>query len=235
MIHGSPPISPVALLAPEPARPHPIQSCHHIWFYLRIIVPLIMLAALSACKDEPITQDARPKDPPHVAQLTKPPTPLIAPADHPAPGSTGSASASDSTLTYTAPKSWTEQPATQFLTAAFTTGEGDQTIRITISSLTGNAGGRIPNINRWRGQLSLPPITDIAQQPEQHIDLPSGIHCSLYDMQSADKTQSFLIAYLPVPAQNKTYFIKAAGSSPAIGELKPAFITFLNSITITSL
>ena len=43
--------------------------------------------------------------------------------------------------------------------ATFVAGEGAGKIEVVLSTFPGDVGGLIPNINRWRGQVGLGPIT----------------------------------------------------------------------------
>jgi hypothetical protein len=59
---------------------------------------------------------------------------------------------------WTLPSGWTEQPATAMRYATFVIpGEG-QPLEVTVTKLPGTSGV-LANVNRWRGQLRLPPIS----------------------------------------------------------------------------
>jgi hypothetical protein len=88
------------------------------------------------------------------------------PADHPpiappANAPTAQAAAprftppADSPIKYDLPKGWQPSPPSQFSIAAFTVVDEGRQARITVSSASGDL---LSNINRWRGQLQLPPI-----------------------------------------------------------------------------
>jgi hypothetical protein len=58
---------------------------------------------------------------------------------------------------YDAPPEWRPGTPNQFSLAAFTVSEGEQKVNITISSAGGDL---LTNINRWRGQVKLEPISE---------------------------------------------------------------------------
>lgn len=62
-------------------------------------------------------------------------------------------------LSWSTPPTWTEQPAREMVVAVYAV-PGDA--EMTVSHIGGMAGGALANVNRWRGQLQLPPIDEAA-------------------------------------------------------------------------
>jgi hypothetical protein len=75
-------------------------------------------------------------------------------ATTPVDGSAGSSSS----FAWTTPPGWTELPSTSMRTANFRPA-GDPHAECYLTFLVGDAGGLGANVNRWRAQLSLPPLT----------------------------------------------------------------------------
>jgi hypothetical protein len=69
-------------------------------------------------------------------------------------------------LSWVTPPGWTEQPPRQFREANFLVA-GDERAECYLTLLPGEAGGLEANVNRWRDQLSLPPLTaaEVASLP----------------------------------------------------------------------
>lgn len=67
--------------------------------------------------------------------------------------------ASSGSATYTTPPGWTELPVSQFREANFRVA-GDPSAECYLSTLSGEGGGLAANVNRWRTQMSLTPISD---------------------------------------------------------------------------
>lgn len=82
-------------------------------------------------------------------------------------GASGAASAkSGSKIHWETPQGWTELAPTGTREANFKVG-GDPKTECYLTRLAGSAGGLESNINRWRSQISLPPLSaaEIAQLP----------------------------------------------------------------------
>ncbi len=60
--------------------------------------------------------------------------------------------------TWTVPSGWQEGQLAQFLVAKYVIAGADGTAAVNVSSLAGDGGGLLANVNRWRGQLGLPPL-----------------------------------------------------------------------------
>ena len=72
----------------------------------------------------------------------------------------------EESLHWTLPPGWVERPPAPFRDANFLVA-GDPRAECYLTTLGGDAGGMDANINRWRGQLSLPPLgpAEIAELP----------------------------------------------------------------------
>jgi len=60
-------------------------------------------------------------------------------------------------LKWTLPEGWTEGPGDEVRFATIKTGPEPKMLDVTIVPLPKDGGELLPNVNRWRGQLSLPP------------------------------------------------------------------------------
>lgn len=106
------------------------------------------------------------------------------------------------------PAEWvTEESSSSFLAEAFTTSSG---ARITLTSLGGDGGGLLGNINRWRGQVGLDPVLSLDEQ--QMKDLGNG--AVIVDL-VADDGGSRLVAAV-VPNRGETEFFKLTGSDAQV-------------------
>jgi len=84
----------------------------------------------------------------------------LAQADRPVSTNTKKVPASADLPKWKVPANWQEKaPGPMILAAYGVAGAGGQA-DVTISKLSGDAGGQGANINRWRGQLGLPPATE---------------------------------------------------------------------------
>jgi hypothetical protein len=143
-------------------------------------------------------------------------------------------------LGWTAPEHWRRNAnASKMLIAEFNAESGAGPVRVTISALGGDGGGALSNINRWRGQVGLPPLTSPEQQPVLPLivgattDKP-GFPGGLFDMTApeakAEGTPRMVIAM--IVGVNNSYFLKLTGDAPAVEKEKPAFERFVQSLRI---
>ena len=134
----------------------------------------LLLCLLSAgCRDREITSYRIPKekDPVIPAAAAQPAmaanaAPAAPGPTAPAPGASNMAAtavptASGADLVWTAPAHWVSAPATSMRKATYAiNGDAGATADLSITAFPGSTGGEFANVNRWRGQLPLPPLTE---------------------------------------------------------------------------
>jgi len=158
-----------------------------------------------------------------------PNTTAAAPASEPA--QPASAEVTGNSI-WTVPSGWQALPPSQFLLAEYgITGANGAKADVNVAAMGGEGGGLLPNINRWRGQLGLDPITenDLAQLT-QTIDA-SGGKATLVDFTGTDSktgTKARLIGVI-VPQNGQTWFYKLMGDDQIVGQQKDAFVKFIQS------
>ena len=125
------------------------------------------------------------------------------------------------------PAGWEPQQAGDFRVASFKlTGAAGAQADVSIVPLPGEAGGDFSNVNRWRNQVGLPPVseTDFATlgQPVEIAGQPG----KLYEQ---DGESSSILAAIQV-RDGTTWFYKMTGAPALVTEQKPVFVAFLKSI-----
>lgn len=119
------------------------------------------------------------------------------------------------------PAEWTvEKDASPILMAAF---NADGGARITLTSLVGQGGGMLDNINRWRGQLGLDQVPTMAEQPTR--DLGDG--AVFVDLVSPDEASRMAAAIVPMGAQS--LYFKLTGTHAQVEEELGRFETYINA------
>jgi hypothetical protein len=131
------------------------------------------------------------------------------------------------------PSSWVAVDHSSFLVAKFrVTGEGGTQADINVSSSAGTGGGLLPNVNRWRGQLSLGAIDQTAlDKLVTTLDLPVG-KATVVDFSGEDAehdTKSRCVGVM-VPVAGSTWFYKLAGSEAVVAREKEALLNFVRSV-----
>jgi hypothetical protein len=134
-------------------------------------------------------------------------------------------------LKWTAPANWQSRPATAMRKATyFVPGENGAAGDLSVTAFPGDVGGELANLNRWRGQLQLPPLAegDVAGAVTRLS--PNGLSVTLVDFSGgpADKPTRLLGAI--VPYGGATWFFKLIGPVDLVAKEKPVFLNFVQSL-----
>jgi hypothetical protein len=133
---------------------------------------------------------------------------------------------------WTVPSGWKAGELTQFLVAKYVIqGKGDASAAVNISQLDGDGGGLLPNINRWRGQLGQPPITDDDAAKLPTVDA-SGAKAVVTDFTGTDMRnggKSARLVGVLLPLDGQTWFYKLMGDPDIVSQQKDAFVAFIQS------
>src|SRR3954468_24443237 len=123
---------------------------------LPLCAALLTVFLAGDCRDREITTYRAPKDP--VEALPGPPSAATAASGADNMAATAVPTGGDS-LVWTAPAHWTVKPATAMRKGSYAIkGDGGEA-DLSITAFPGETGGLLANLNRWRGQVSLPPLT----------------------------------------------------------------------------
>ena len=158
------------------------------------------------------------------------------PPSHPPIGDTGmgapTASApisSEGKPDWQGPAGWQEVSGGQFLVAKFMlAGTGGATAAVNVSMSAGDGGGLAANVNRWRGQLGLPPIVEILTTP---VDVTNG-KAQLVDMSGTDARtgQPARLVGIAVSQSGQTWFYKLMGDAKVVEAQKEVFTKFVQTV-----
>lgn len=136
-------------------------------------------------------------------------------------------------LTYELPKGWTRvAPKNAMIREQFAIVEGGGKAEATIVVLPGGAGGDVPNVQRWRGQIQLPPVAE-AELRKAFLPLnAAGVQATFVDLENFAMKGDNRILGVIVPTAEKTYFLKLMGPSEVVGSHKERFQAFAKSLKI---
>ncbi len=141
-------------------------------------------------------------------------------------------SESSGDLKYDVPLGWqSKQPSNSMTTAAFAVSEGSQAAEITVMPLPARADFLLLNVNRWRGQLNLPPIT--ADELKSAVkQIPAGDATASYVQLVAPADASPRQAILGAMATHgdEVWFFKLKGDADLAERERPKFEAFVKSI-----
>ena len=138
-------------------------------------------------------------------------------------------------IRWTKPEQWTELAPTAFRKGNYVfEDESGGKVEITVSSFPGDVGGTLANVNRWRGQAGLNPISQgelAASLSDLTID---GHHGQIVDILPEDEdTQAARIVAAIFMYRGESWFFKMSGPKSIVAGQKPIFDNFIESLKFT--
>jgi hypothetical protein len=143
---------------------------------------------------------------------------------------------------YKTPPDWKKLKGDELSLVAYQVGDGDKTAKITITTLSGQAGGALLNVNRWRGQLLLPAINQTQLETELNkengkIDV-GGLKAKYVDItgKAVERTgekptlKDDRILGVILPSNGQTWFFKMRGPPDMVGAKQKDFEEFVRSV-----
>ena len=136
-------------------------------------------------------------------------------------------------LQFTQPAGWEKKAPTQMRVASFGVSQNGKQADISVIPLAGMAGTDLANVNRWRGQVGLGalPETDVAALAEKVTvgDQPAD----LYDLTGTAPGSGNADRIIGVifHREDTSWFFKMSGDANLVEAQKPAFISFLKSVS----
>jgi hypothetical protein len=197
---------------------------------------------LTGCKDRQITAYRAPKDP---APAALPPASGQAglPADHPPIPGGGSTSAPGATmantavptaggtdLKWTAPGLWAPKSGSSMRKGSYAVKRDGAEADLAITAFPGDTGGLHANLNRWRGQVGLPPASPAELDAAlQHVD-GQGLHFDVIDLVGTAGSPPTRLIGAIASYNGNSWFFKLMGPDPVVAAEKPAFLEFLQTV-----
>lgn len=140
------------------------------------------------------------------------------------------------TVHWPAPEGWEKQPASGFRKGSFIVrGAGGETADISIISFPQEAGGLLANLNRWRDQLKLAPISDVAKAGSPMA--VGGRDLFFVDLVSEqalapDGSKTRILGGV-FPVDGETWFFKMMGPDALVESQRAQFKKFLQGVHLT--
>ncbi len=202
------------------------------------VVTLVLLAATGCHRDDvKVYRIAKEQDqssqPTAPALPTDSPNPKLPPG-HPdissIPGGGPASATGAPQLTWKTPAGWTEAPPSDMRVASFkVSGAGGKQADVSVIPLPGMAGTDSANVNRWRGQVGLSPMTDDELLKAAENIEAGGQPAQLYDIAGAGSNAQRILGVIQHRA-GTAWFYKMTGDADLVEQQKPAFIEFLKSL-----
>jgi hypothetical protein len=205
-----------------------------------LLLPALLLAAGCHRDDVKVYRIAKDQDqasqPAAPALSTDSPNPKM-PAGHPDISTLAGAPSSGSApgqLTWKTPAGWTEAPPSDMRVASFkVAGANGKQADVSVIPLPGMAGTDSANVNRWRGQVGQPVMTDDELQKAAEKIEAGGQPAQLYDIAGKNPAGGGAERILGViqHRDGMAWFYKMTGDADLVEQQKPAFVEFLKSLS----
>lgn len=154
--------------------------------------------------------------------------------NHP-PGEHPEAPSAQVPFSYDVPEGWNETPPPSMVLLAMEAGKPPQLVaNLGVSAFPGDVGGQLANINRWRRQVGLGPLS-----PDAVDGFVTNLQVSGMDAWQVDFTGpsgtgenggSARVVVTALPHNGHTWFFKLMGNDSAVAEELDKYAAFLNSV-----
>lgn len=134
-------------------------------------------------------------------------------------------------LMWTLPKGWTQQPGEGMRFATLKAPIAGR-LEATVVVLPGPAGGELANVNRWRGQIGLPPLDEASLVKARQVLKTKAGSVNVYDFVSDGQAKSRMVAGYILTPDGNTWFLKMSGDADPAAKAKPDFMRILESIRL---
>jgi hypothetical protein len=134
-------------------------------------------------------------------------------------------------LKWTLPKGWTETPGSGMRYATLAP-PGAGKVEMSVVVLPGAAGGEAANVNRWRGQIGLPPLAEEALASARKAVKSRAGAVAVYDFTSAGDSKTRMVTGLLATADGNTWFFKLVGEAEPVAKAKPSFMKYLETLHV---
>jgi hypothetical protein len=176
-----------------------------------------------AKSETPATEAAAPAP----ASL-KPAEPAAAPA---AMANTAVATATGTDLVWTPAAQWTVKPASAMRKGSYAVpGEGGAVADLSVTAFPGTVGGEVANVNRWRGQIQLPPWSEAEVTAGVTRFNVNGLAVTLVEFGNPSAAPAQRLLGAMVPFGGATWFFKLLGPDALVAREKPVFVEFLKTV-----
>lgn len=176
-------------------------------------ISILMLLMVLGCGEEV-----------RVYEVPKEATPAhaVSPAAQPAPERDSSP-----VLAWEAPEGWVEQPASAMRQGSFLVPTENGELDVSVISFPGLAGGILANVNRWRGQVGMDPISE-QELAAQLIPLPTRAGIVSYVELLPEQGEGTIGGILPY--QGDSWFFKMTGTVAGVESQRENYLEWLQTL-----
>ena len=135
-------------------------------------------------------------------------------------------------LIWEKPDSWVSSEGSSMRLASFAIPYSGDSGDLSVIQLGGDGGGLKSNVNRWRRQLILEPLSLI--EIEKNIIMKEGSFSNYKIIQIINQKMDSAFLCAIIPNENTTIFVKLSLKPIGINEVKDDFITFCSSLNFSN-
>jgi hypothetical protein len=207
------------------------RSAKIIRMKVRVVLLSIVLASIVACDNKSEIKVYRVSKAPLEEEASGPTNRMPANAPSPSmPGGLGAVNAGEHSNTlqikWELPQGWTQVPPSAMRYASFSAGTGADKIDVSVITFAGEGGSDIDNVNRWRGQIGLPPASEAAINLQITKFKAADAPFAAIDL--AGPNARTLAAW--TRRDGRVWFFKATGPDTAVDKEKANFTKFVQSV-----
>jgi len=185
---------------------------------------LLAIAAGGSCEERPADE--------HVPEKRAEPAPnpeVPSHAEDPSPADALPAAQEDPTEPWVTPDGWTRDPAPRPMRiATFLAPDPAGQIEVALTRFPGTVGGELANVNRWRGQVGLPRISEAELDTTLRRFTTPGFNG--YQTRIDGPGAVILAAGLYEVDRDRTWFVKATTTPESADRLESDLFGFARSI-----
>lgn len=142
------------------------------------------------------------------------------------------------TLVYDTPEGWVEKPGSMMRDINFTIGENGEA-ECYVARLPGAGGGLLANVNRWRSQMGVEPLTEeeVAALPTKPLFGQEASYVTVDGnytpgMGSTDTFENYRLLGLILASDAGAVFVKMTGPKDLVVQHEAAFDQFTRSLDV---
>lgn len=132
-------------------------------------------------------------------------------------------------ISYATPKGWVETgPRGGFVPILTAFDVGGKAAELQVTTLGAMTGDNLANVNRWRGQVGLPPVEKVDPPAAVKVDGEPGQY---FDLAGQEAKKRMLLVV--VKRNQQTWYFKLFGDLQVVGKNRPEFESFVQSVKFT--
>jgi hypothetical protein len=129
------------------------------------------------------------------------------------------------------PAGWQPAPLRTFSVATFAVEKDSQKVEVTVTPFGGGAGGLLMNVNRWRNQVHLPPVSEGELESLLNAYKVAGRPAQMVRLFSPKNAEAPLAIVAVVADRDETtWFFRMSGPPEFVEDEQPHFDKFMASI-----